>query len=68
MGNGEWMTEWKNRMESYGATLISEGLTAESPEGEDEDKCKILGKLIAKIIIKSKSIYINFNMILIILK
>lgn len=26
-GNGEWMTEWEKRMESYGATLISEGLT-----------------------------------------
>ncbi|NFQ58244.1 flavodoxin, partial [Clostridium botulinum] len=26
-GNGEWMTEWEKRMESYGAILISEGLT-----------------------------------------
>ena len=35
-GNGEWMTEWEKRMESYGATLISEGLTVqEYPEGED---------------------------------
>lgn len=48
-GNGEWMTEWEKRMESYGATLISEGLTVqEYPEGEDEDKCRDFGKLIAK--------------------
>jgi len=48
-GNGEWMTEWENRMESYGATLISEGLTVqEYAKGEDEDKCIKFGKLIAK--------------------
>ena len=48
-GNGEWMTEWENRMKSYGATLISEGLTVqEYPEDEDEDKCISFGKLIAK--------------------
>ncbi|OPJ59122.1 flavodoxin [Clostridium chromiireducens] len=48
-GNGEWMTEWEKRMESYGAILISEGLTVqESPEGEDEDRCISFGKLIAK--------------------
>jgi flavodoxin short chain len=48
-GNGEWMKEWEKRMESYGASLISEGLTVqESPEGEDEDKCVSFGRLIAK--------------------
>ena len=48
-GNGEWMTEWEKRMESYGATLISEGLTVqEYPKGEDEDKCINLGMLIRK--------------------
>lgn len=48
-GNGEWMTEWEKRMESYGATLISEGLTVqEYPEGEDENKCISFGKLIVK--------------------
>ncbi|WP_251862218.1 flavodoxin [Clostridium sp. Marseille-Q2269] len=47
--NGEWMTEWEKRMESYGAVLISEGLIVqESPEGEGEDKCVSFGKLIAK--------------------
>ncbi|AIY81233.1 flavodoxin [Clostridium botulinum] len=48
-GNGEWMTEWEKRMESYGAILISEGLTVqEYPEGEDENKCISFGKLIVK--------------------
>lgn len=48
-GDGEWMKEWETRMESYGAILISEGLTVqEYPEGEDEDKCINFGKLIAK--------------------
>lgn len=48
-GNGEWMKEWEKRMESYGAILLSEGLTVqETPEGEDEDKCISFGKLIAK--------------------
>ena len=48
-GNGEWMIEWGKRMESYGAKLISEGLTVqELPEGEDEERCIGFGKLIAK--------------------
>lgn len=48
-GDGEWMKEWETRMKSYGATLVSEGLTVqEYPEGEDEDKCINFGKLIAK--------------------
>jgi len=46
-GNGEWMTEWEKRMESYGATLISEGLTVQEYP-KDEDKCISFGKLIAK--------------------
>lgn len=46
-GNGEWMTEWEKRMESYGATLISEGLTVQEYP-EDEDECISFGKLIAK--------------------
>ncbi|MBD5642387.1 flavodoxin domain-containing protein [Clostridium botulinum] len=48
-GNGEWMTEWEKKMESFGAILISEGLTVqEYPEGENEDKCISFGKLIVK--------------------
>jgi len=48
-GTGEWMTEWEKRMESYGVRLISEGLTSEEyPEGENQEKCKEFGKLIAK--------------------
>ena len=48
-GNGEWMTEWEKRMESYGATLISEGLISEGyPEVGDQKKCIDFGKIIAK--------------------
>ncbi|RHW63239.1 flavodoxin [Clostridium botulinum] len=48
-GNGEWMTEWEKKMESFGAILISEGLTVqEYPEGENEGKCISFGKLIVK--------------------
>ncbi|NFN86819.1 flavodoxin [Clostridium sporogenes] len=48
-GNGEWMTEWEEKMKSFGAILISEGLTVqEYPEGENEDKCINFGKLIVK--------------------
>lgn len=49
-GDGEWMRNWEERMESYGANLISEGLIInESPESEeDKEKCRDFGKLIAK--------------------
>lgn len=48
-GEGEWMKELEEKIESYGATLIAEGLTVkESPEGEDETRCIEFGKLIAK--------------------
>lgn len=47
-GNGEWMTEWEERMKSYGANLISEGFTyQESPE-DAADECRNFGKLIAQ--------------------
>lgn len=48
-GEGEWMKELEEKIESYGATLIAEGLTVkELPEGEDETRCTEFGKLIAK--------------------
>ena len=48
-GEGEWMKELEEKIESYGATLIAEGLTVkELPEGEDETRCIEFGKLIAK--------------------
>lgn len=47
-GDGQWMKEWEERMKSYGAELIAEGLTVqEMPEGEDEEKCREFGRSIA---------------------
>lgn len=43
------MKELEETIQSYGATLIAEGLTVkELPEGEDETRCIEFGKLIAK--------------------
>ncbi|GAA0069912.1 flavodoxin [Clostridium sardiniense] len=48
-GDGAWMKDLEERIESYGAELVAEGLIAkELPEGEDEDRCIEFGKLIAK--------------------
>ncbi|MGG7076489.1 flavodoxin [Clostridium sardiniense] len=48
-GDGEWMKDLEERIESYGAELIAEGLTVkELPEGEDEARCIEFGRLIAK--------------------
>ena len=48
-GDGAWMKDLEERIESYGAELIGEGLTVkELPEGEDEARCIEFGKLIAK--------------------
>ncbi|MGG7098979.1 flavodoxin [Clostridium sardiniense] len=48
-GDGSWMKDLEERIESYGAKLIAEGLIVkELPEGEDEVRCIKFGKLIAK--------------------
>ncbi len=48
-GDGEWMKDLEERIESYGAELMAEGLTVkELPEGEDETRCIEFGRLIAK--------------------
>lgn len=47
-GDGEWMRDWEDKMRSYGATLIDDGLIVKlTPEGEDEAKCEELGKKLA---------------------
>ena len=46
-GDGEWIKEWHDRMEGYGAKMIQdqEELIAHlDPEDEDIEKCKELGK------------------------
>lgn len=49
-GNGEWMTDWQNRMDEYGARLIADGLIInETPDEEGLRACKSLGELLAKI-------------------
>ncbi len=49
-GNGEWMTDWQERMESYGANLVDEGLIINNaPDDEGIERCKELGKLLAKV-------------------
>ena len=50
-GDGEWMKDWEERMESYGGKLISEGLIInEMPEDENEQVCIDFGKMIAESI------------------
>ncbi|RKD28761.1 flavodoxin [Thermohalobacter berrensis] len=47
-GDGEWMRDWEERMENYGAKLVDEGLIIRlTPEDEDIEKCKELGKKLA---------------------
>ncbi|WP_294403555.1 flavodoxin [uncultured Clostridium sp.] len=48
-GNGEWMKDWEERLESYGGKLIGEGLIInEMPEDENEQVCIDFGKMIAE--------------------
>ncbi|MBM7871370.1 flavodoxin short chain [Clostridium pascui] len=48
-GNGEWMIEWQERMEQYGAKILVEGLIVNNmPDDEGLDKCKRLGEILAK--------------------
>ena len=48
-GNGEWMTDWQERMEGYGANLLQEGFVINNdPDGEAIIKCNELGVLLSK--------------------
>ncbi|WP_027626867.1 flavodoxin [Clostridium lundense] len=48
-GNGEWMEQWQERMEDYGAKLVDDGLIIhETPDEEGLEKCRELGKSLAK--------------------
>jgi flavodoxin short chain len=47
-GNGEWMIDWEERMEGYGASLINKGLIVNNdPEDDDIENCKKLGEMLA---------------------
>ena len=48
-GGGEWMTDWQERMEGYGAKVIVDGLIINSEaDKEGIEKCNEIGELLAK--------------------
>ena len=50
-GDGEWIRTWHDRMEGYGATMIQdedELIVNLTPEDDDLEKCKALGKKLAE--------------------
>lgn len=47
-GTGEWMENWEEKMKSFGAKLISEGLMINEEPEDDSKECIDFGKLIAK--------------------
>lgn len=48
-GDGEWMRDWKERMEGYGATVVGEGLIVHlTPEAEGVEQCMDLGEDLVK--------------------
>jgi flavodoxin I len=48
-GSGEWMADWQERMEGYGANLLQEGLIINNdPDAEGITKCTELGELLSK--------------------
>ncbi|GCD10725.1 flavodoxin [Clostridium tagluense] len=47
-GNGEWMTDWQERMEKYGANVIVDGLIINNDaDKEGIEKCKEIGALLS---------------------
>ncbi|QXM06860.1 flavodoxin [Crassaminicella indica] len=48
-GDGQWMRDWVERMQSYGANVIGEGVIIRlTPDDEGLDICKALGEDLAK--------------------
>ncbi|MDR1263611.1 MAG: flavodoxin [Oscillospiraceae bacterium] len=48
-GDGQWMRDWTERMESAGAVLAAESLIVnDAPSGASAEQCKAFGKAIAK--------------------
>ncbi|MDR1961049.1 MAG: flavodoxin [Gracilibacteraceae bacterium] len=47
-GDGQWMRDWVQRMRDAGAELLADGLIVnEAPVGDDIERCKSLGRLLA---------------------
>lgn len=48
-GDGEWMNNWQERMVSYGANLVSDGVIVNNaPEEESLEQCRKLGELLTQ--------------------
>lgn len=45
-GDGEWMRNWKERMEGYGANVLAEVICQGAPDSDCESQCKEVGNLI----------------------
>ena len=48
-GDGQWMRDWQERMESLGCTLIDDGLIIQYEPEDNSSECIELGKIIARI-------------------
>ena len=47
-GDGQWMRDWQERMESLGCTLIADGLIIQNESEDNSPECIELGMTIAK--------------------
>lgn len=47
-GDGQWMRDWQERMESLGCTLIDDGLIIQNEPEDNSPECIELGMTIAK--------------------
>ena len=47
-GDGQWMRDWQERMESLGCTLIADGLIIQNETEDNSPECIELGMTIAK--------------------
>lgn len=48
-GDGQWMTDWIERMKGYGANLIAGGLILRlTPDEEGLEECRNLGAILAE--------------------
>lgn len=47
--DGQWIVDWKEELENFGAILVDEGLAVyDNPKDDDIDECESLGKELAK--------------------
>lgn len=46
-GDGDWMANWKERMQGYGADVVGDVIANLEPDDEAKEKCQELGKTLA---------------------